>query len=115
MARKRARMKIPPPGLQGTYEGSCVVCLQGCDTGLAFKGEAEWAIAGMMKLNIPYDEATKMIEQVYGCEPGKVPNGIITVPLRLCESCVATSGLNMRLGLVASGALPCYTPMERGA
>jgi hypothetical protein len=41
---------LPAPGLQGTYEGSCVICLQGCDTGLQFTGEAEWLVAGLMHL-----------------------------------------------------------------
>jgi hypothetical protein len=109
MARSRARMKVPPPGLQGTYEGSCVVCLQGCDTGLAFRGEAEWAIAGLLNLGIPQDQAAATLEAFTGSEPGMVPNGIITVPVRLCEVCLAKSGLNMQVGLVAKGGeLPCY-------
>jgi hypothetical protein len=28
---------IPTPGIAGHYDGSCVVCLRGTDTALAFK------------------------------------------------------------------------------
>jgi hypothetical protein len=109
MARKRARLKMPEPGFQGDYTDSCIVCLQGCDTGLAFRGEAEWAVAGLRNLGVEHDVSATIIEQMFGCEPGMVPNGIITVPVRVCESCVAKSGLNMRVGLaVKGGELPCY-------
>ena len=76
--RRRNPMAIPfqdraqhqPPGLDGTYTDSCVVCLQGCDTGLAFRGEAEWVLAGLHVLGIPDDEAEQMLTNVTGCEPG---------------------------------------------
>ena len=45
---KHATWEHPPaPGLDGTHRDSCVVCLQGTDTGLSFTGPAEWAIAGL--------------------------------------------------------------------
>jgi hypothetical protein len=100
--------RLPPPGLQGTYGGSCVVCLQGCDTGLAFWGEAEWIIAGMTNLGIPQQEALIMLEDAFGCPPGTVPDGQIELPLTVCEACMARSGLGMPLGLIAGDKpLPC--------
>ena len=56
---------MPAPGIDGTYDGSCVACLRGTDTGLAFTGEAEWIIAGMMMLGIPEDQATIMVERLH--------------------------------------------------
>lgn len=101
--------KIRPPGLGGDYADSCVACLRGTDTGLAFAGEAEWSLAGMRVLGIPDDIAHVMLEQNTGCEPGKVPDGDITVALRVCKSCVESTGTGMEVGLVATG-VPTYRP-----
>ena len=113
MARRKTRLKIPPPGLQGTYAHSCVICLQGCDTGLALHGEAEWIIAGLLNLGIPdMDEAATMLGTLHGCDPGMVPNGLGTVTIQLCQACLEASSLRdtgMVLGLLVAGeALPCY-------
>jgi hypothetical protein len=112
MARQR---NVPAPGLQGSYEGSCVICMQGCDTAFALQGEAEWAIAGLMTLGIPdIDEASAVVSKGTGSDPGMVPNGVITVVVRCCESCMSKSGLGMNLGLVAAGEpLPCYSQKLR--
>jgi hypothetical protein len=102
-----------PPGLRGTYEGACAICLQGCDTALVFEGEAEWIVAGLMTLGIrDYDEAVAVLSQFTGCDLGMVPNGTVTVGIQCCEACVAKSSTGMRVGLVASGALPCYRPQR---
>jgi hypothetical protein len=102
-----------PPGLQGTYEGACTICLQGCDTALVFGGQAEWIVAGLMMLGIrDYDEAVAMVSQATGCDLGMVPNGTVQVRLQCCEACAAQSGTGMREGLIASGALPCYRPQR---
>ena len=103
-------MQIPPPGLDGTYRGSCAVCRRGTDTGLVFQGVAEWALAGLQVLGIPEDEAAIMLEQATGCDPGKVPTGEVTLPVRVCRQCAAASGTGMTVGLTSSGELPCYRP-----
>ncbi|MER6765906.1 hypothetical protein ABT266_37595 [Amycolatopsis sp. NPDC000746] len=37
---------LPPTGIDGSYSQSCLLCLHGTDTGLAFgPAEAEWALA----------------------------------------------------------------------
>lgn len=106
------RAQHQPPGLDGTYTGSCAVCLQGCDTALAFRGEAEWALAGLRVLGVPGDEAEKILTLVTGCEPGMVPNGELTVPVRVCETCVQASGTGMHVGL-ASAEVPVYQPLKK--
>jgi hypothetical protein len=111
MARKRTS-KRPSPGLRGDYTDSCIICLQGCDTGLGFRGEGEWVVAGLMALGIrDFDEAAAVVSLATGTEPGMVPDGVITVGVRCCESCVAQSGTGFPLGLaVRGGELPCVEP-----
>jgi hypothetical protein len=105
---------IPPPGLRGTYEDSCVVCLRGTDTGLVFAGEAEWAAAGLVDIGVPEDQAIATVSHGTGSEPGTVPDGDITVMFRLCQVCASKARLPV--GLVASGNLPTIDqPPERRA
>jgi hypothetical protein len=106
------RAQHQPPGIEGTYRGSCVVCLQGCDTGLAFRGEAEWIIAGLQVLGLPAHEAETTVTAYTGCEPGLVPDGELTVPVRVCEACVQASGTRMRVGLVRA-EIPIYQPLKQ--
>jgi hypothetical protein len=112
MARQN---KLPTPGLRGSYEGSCVICMRGCDTAFALQGQAEWITAGLMKLGVSdIDEASAIVSKGAGSDPGMLPNGIITVVVRCCESCMSKSGLGMNLGLVAAGEpLPCYSQRPR--
>jgi hypothetical protein len=106
------RAQHQPPGIDGTYSGSCVVCLQGCDTALAFRGEAEWIIAGLRVLGLPSGEAEQTLAHATGCDPDMVPNGELTVPVRVCESCVQATGTGMRVGL-AVAEVPIYQHSTR--
>jgi hypothetical protein len=106
------RARHQPPGLDGTYTGSCVVCLQGCDTALAFRGEAEWVIAGLMHLGLPHEEAEDTLSHVTDCAPGMVPDGELTIPVRVCESCVQASGTGMHVG-PAHAQIPVYQRSQR--
>ena len=106
---------LPAPGLDGTYGGSCVVCLNGCDTGLAFVGEAEWAMAGILALGVPADQAQTMVVDKlaleYGiAEPGVVPGGDVTVGVSVCQPCVDKSGCGFPLGLTGTGQVPGIRP-----
>ena len=101
--------KLPPPNLQGDYHGSCVVCLQGTDTGIAFVGPAEWAVAGLMTLGIPEDQAFDTISFGTGCDRGMIPEGEQTIPVRVCQSCVDKCGVRFPLGLIATG-IPAISP-----
>lgn len=102
--------ELPPPNLHGTYEDSCAVCMRGTDSGLAFKGEAEWAVAGLFMLGIPEDQAATMVSSATGCEPGEVPPGEVTVSVRVCRECAEASPTGMKVGLIATG-IPVYSPM----
>src|SRR5918996_689446 len=53
---------LPPPNLQGDYQDSCVVCLRGCDTALAFVGDRDWMAEGLVHLGVPFDQAAAMIQ-----------------------------------------------------
>jgi len=109
----KTMMKTPAPGLDGTYRGACVVCLRGTDTGLAFSGEAEWAIAGLMGMGIPQDEASLMVSNSTGCDPGMVPLGEVTVCVRVCQQCanraVDKNGKGPKVGLLTND-IPNYRP-----
>lgn len=106
---------LPAPGLDGTYSGSCIVCLKGCDTGLAFIGPAEWGVAGLTLLGVPQEQATTIVvEQLatqYGItEPGTVPDGDVTVGVSVCQSCTDKSGTRFPLGLASTGKVPGIRP-----
>lgn len=95
------------PGLKGNFEGSCVSCLQGTDTAVGLKGEAEWIIAfEVAKLQIPIDQAVTMLSLATGCDPGKAPNGELALRVALCRECADKAGLEV--GLQADEAIPGY-------
>jgi len=86
--------KLPAPGLQGDYKGTCIVCFRPTDTGLGFRGEAEFVIAGLRVLGIPEgaDYATfraGWTDTGHDLEDGEVPDGIIEVPVQVCTRCVS--------------------------
>ena len=90
------------PGLQGTYEGSCVVCLKGTDTAVLLVGRAEWVVTVYMHLGIPENEAAGAVSTATGCSPGMVPAGEINVRTRLCRQCARS----FPVGLDAGETLP---------
>lgn len=97
-------MVLPPPSsLSGTYEGTCLVCFQGTDTGVAFRGSAEWLIAGLVTLGIPSDEATTMVCSFFGCKRGMVPMGRVDLSVRVCDRCATKAKANIKVGLIAFG------------
>jgi hypothetical protein len=102
---------FPPPGLDGTYRDSCMVCLRGSDTGLAFRGEAEFVLAGLHHLGIPDDQCEVLVSHFTGCDPGKVPVGAFTFPVRVCGPC-AEAGGKLTVGLISTG-IPLYGPRDR--
>jgi hypothetical protein len=93
-------VQMPNPGIVGDYRDSCAVCLKGSDTGVAFVGDAEWAIAGLQHLGVE-DEATSIVSRLSGAPPGMVPDGEITVLVRVCESCARSVGFPV--GVIALG------------
>lgn len=104
-------MNSPTPGLQGDYTDSCVVCFTPTDTGLGFAGEAEWIIAGMVRLGIDQDQA---LATLAAGDPkwrpvGMVPSGETTAILRVCGDCAGKPGFPVAL-ITAYGELPLIQP-----
>lgn len=109
-------MKIPPPNLQGDYRGSCVVCLRGTDTAIAFTGEAEWLEAGLRVLGIPDGQARHTADQYWqerGADPGMVFDGEHTMTVKVCAECAARSGANFPAPGIPAFGVPNLTPAVR--
>jgi hypothetical protein len=104
----------PEPGLDGTYEDSCVICLRGTDTLLAFRGPVEWAIAGLAHLGLSRAEATATVENwaaEQGYPDGTVPAGDVTVGVRVCRECAEPSGWRPAIAPLAN-VIGCPDTME---
>ena len=97
MSKKRRKAKSVEhlasrrtPGLDGTYDGSCVACLRPTDTALGFRGEPGWHAAGLTKLGLPIKEAIttvhRFLEEVSG---GPDPDGRYSAVYRVCGDCAA--------------------------
>jgi hypothetical protein len=61
----QALSKGPPE----RFDGSCIVCLEGTDTALGFRGPQEFAAAGLQVLGVPSDQAGATIELLQREEP----------------------------------------------
>ena len=110
MNGKPGPMKVPPPGLQGTYEGACAVCLKPTDTGLVFDGEAEWTIAGLVNMGVPEDQAFDAAILAWGTDPGMVPAGKIKTQVRVCAKDAVRAGCEV--GLLVGDEVPPYQQRE---
>lgn len=53
------------------------------------RGQREWAIAGLVSLGLPVEQAVAAL----GWTDGSVPSGRITVPVRVCGTCAAIPGI----------------------
>jgi hypothetical protein len=96
------------------YE-SCIVCFRGdTTTAIGFRGEAEWCIAGLLRLGVPPDQAEATFlpfaKHELGCDPGTVPDGQIDYAVRLCRACANRVGAHV--GDVRDGEIPTYAPLE---
>lgn len=103
--------RFPRPGLQGSYSGSCVVCLRGTDTGFAVRGDAEAVIAALIAAGVPESEAYETAramwnEQGLEVAQGNLPGGVHDAVVTLCKDDADRVGLPV--GLLASGELPGY-------
>jgi hypothetical protein len=104
-------------GLDGTHAGSCVVCLEGTDTGLAIVGDAEYAAAGLAAMGVPITEAIATIavyaERALGFDQGTVPTGKQTWVLRVCRDCADRGEGFAAVSLIVPGAsLPAYSQAD---
>lgn len=115
MSRRRSHRRrdhhrpdeLPPAGLDGSYSGSCIICLQGTDTGVGFRGEAEWIAAAIVRLGVNDAKiAGAMVSLATGCKPGEVPDGITTGAVTICEDCFEQSifgGRDVKPGVIRLG------------
>lgn len=95
--------------------GSCVVCGQGTDTGIATYGEAEWHIAFLQTLGVPTDEASEMHRALTDSPPDMVKTGAYQVVTRVCAQCFAKSPFHPRIAPVVilnGGTVPVIEPMR---
>jgi hypothetical protein len=100
-------MDEPVPGLQGDYSDTCVGCMRPTDTGLAFEGRAEWAVAGLVVLGLEEDVAVVTLSVATGSEPGKAPRGSRWFGFRVCGECASRA--EMEVGLLAGDeGIPTY-------
>lgn len=99
---------MPPTNLRGDYRGSCVACMQGTDTGLAFVGDARFAAAGLTALGIPDDQVQFTLAAATGNVDGRLPEGEMPVVVRVCGSCAGRAHLEVGLW----PEVPMYTPRE---
>lgn len=90
--------------------GSCVVCMRGTDTALAFQGSPEWCIGGLHALGLPVDEAVATFTNGYG---EHVPEWMIAT-YRVCAECVGNIDAEFpEPALILPGAeIPSITQKE---
>lgn len=90
-------------GLDGTFNGSCVVCRMGTDTGLGFVGDIEFGTECLVMLGVPEDRARAVAEAEQGvlAEDGQPDEELVVV--RVCEACAKASGAKVRVGLLPKG------------
>ena len=98
-ARIAVMAELPRPNLQGNYRGSCVVCMRGTDTALAFTGPAEWHLAGLVGLGVPEGEAeatyrSGLRDSGWVGADDEVPSASFTRGFRVCAECVNNSRAN---------------------
>lgn len=103
-------MKVAP-------HDACVPCYRGdTTTALVFRGEAEWAIAGLCVLGVPVEEASATVEvfaeQELGAPKGTVPAGTLDLGVRVCRDCARKAGFPV--GKVGRGGLPVIEHAEGG-
>lgn len=89
--------------------GSCIVCITGTDTGIAFGGSIEWLAAGLVALGVPTEEA---IATITSSVDGRSRRSTLTV--RVCAKCARKSALSVTPALIyVGGQIPCISEPVR--
>jgi hypothetical protein len=110
---KTLQQRLKKVGGVGKH-GACVNCLQGTDTVLAFQGEPEWCVAGMVHLGLPIQEAIATFHA--GSDDGGVkeePNGQVTVFVQVCSKCAGKVGMKVAIPMGDNPTAPVYRPQVR--
>ena len=97
---------IPPPGLDGTYWDSCVVCRSGTDTGFAVVGEAAWVVACLVKLRIPLEAAVATLKVATGVDASMAPTDELQVGFRVCRACALGTPFEGAPRVIIDGEFP---------
>ena len=100
-----------PPGLDGTYRDSCTVCGTGTDTGVTFRGSAEWCIAGLVVLGVPLKQAIGTFQVGLGNDPRSLerPDADVTVTFLVCKACADPTPFREALAPVFEKKRPTMT------
>lgn len=91
-------------GVFGNYSGSCVSCMRGTDTALAFQGEIEWIAAALIHLGVPKIEAIATVRDP--ATPLEIVDGgtRYRTIVRVCEACAAVSTIPFKPTVIMDGA-----------
>ncbi|UZF57082.1 hypothetical protein LH935_03540 [Gordonia polyisoprenivorans] len=99
-------------GLNGDWAGSCIVCFTPTDTALAFQGEPEWCIAGLVALGVPEDQAAATFAAEFGTVSPlgvhTVPSEEVTAMYRVCSACASAKGMVAPALVIVGEDTPCY-------
>jgi hypothetical protein len=97
---------LPPPGLSGDYQDSCIICLKGTDTGLAFRHAEDpetWAAAGLTAIGLSTDVAIAVVEHY--ADKLECIDADDVYAFRVCAGCAGP----FPVGLLATG-VPIIAP-----
>jgi len=99
--------------------GSCIVCGQGTDTAVGVRGEAEWHIAFLTQIGIPYGQSAAMHAEEMGfVSPQSVAaDGTYATHVRVCADCFAKSPFHPKVKpalYVEGGELPLIAQLAYG-
>lgn len=95
-------------GLNGGFEGSCIACLTGTDTGIGIGGDAEWKAAALTVMGVPMDQAVATINALI--EDHQIPDGTCVV-MRVCAACAAKMTTVKPVLLAGDAAIPVIGPV----
>jgi hypothetical protein len=90
---------------------ACIACYRGdTTTALAFRGEAEWILAGLHVLGLSEDEAYAALRRALEDEgwegaPDEVPRGTLVKAFCVCKDC-AKKAAGWPVGVTSEGYLP---------
>lgn len=103
--RKQGALILPPPGLQGDYQGTCIACFRGTDTALGVRGEPEWHAAFLHRLGLPMDQAIAIVERRPEARTVRA-DGQSDGMYRVCSECAAKANFPAPVLAIEGAALP---------
>lgn len=89
-------------GAFGNYVGSCVACMRGTDTGLAFRGEIEFIAAALMMLGVPENQAISIVKTSDAILIDGENRFVAT--MRVCAGCAERARVPVKPVLLIDGA-----------